>query len=418
MSESWAGRVLEVVVGTPGHGGFCVARYDGRVIFVRHSLPGETVRALITEDTGGSFCRADAVEIVDASPERIAPLCPIAGPGASGCCDLSHASEAGARAWKAAVVSEQLRRIARVETDVDVETWGERTGWRTRLRLGVGADGHAGFHRARSAELVTDLACPQSPAVAYDGLADRTWTTGADLAVALDSDGARHVVEIAPPGSSSRAGGGARRAASSRRARRSAPRAHRAVVGSGRARQRVGDREWTVDAHGFWQAHRHAPDRYSAVVREWADVRPGDTVWDLYAGAGVFAAAVAGDAGSSGSVVGVEAGADAVRDGRAALADLPAVDLRAAPVEHAIADLPADPATVILDPPRAGAGKAVVAAVADAGPRRVVHVGCDPASFARDVGLYLSHGYRLEHLRAFDAFPLTSHVECIAALVR
>lgn len=418
MSESWAGRVLEVVVGTPGHGGFCVARYDGRVIFVRHSLPGETVRALITEDTGGSFCRADAVEIVDASPERIAPLCPIAGPGASGCCDLSHASEAGAWAWKAAVVSEQLRRIARVETDVDVETWGERTGWRTRLRLGVGADGHAGFHRARSAELVTDLACPQSPAVAYDGLADRTWTPGADLAVALDSDGARHVVEIAPPGSSSRAGGGARRAASSRRARRSAPRAHRAVVGSGRARQRVGDREWTVDAHGFWQAHRHAPDRYSAVVREWADVRPGDTVWDLYAGAGVFAAAVAGDAGTSGSVVGVEAAADAVRDGRTALADLPAVDLRAAPVEHAIADLPADPATVILDPPRAGAGKAVVAAVADAGPRRVVHVGCDPASFARDVGLYLSHGYRLEHLRAFDAFPLTSHVECIAALVR
>ncbi|MBY6366321.1 class I SAM-dependent RNA methyltransferase [Rhodococcoides corynebacterioides] len=418
MSESWTGRVLEVVVGAPGHGGFCVGRHEGRVIFVRHSLPGETVRALVTEDTGGSFCRADAVEIVDASPERIDRLCPIAGPGGSGCCDLSHAGEAGARAWKAAVVSDQLRRIAHVETDVDVETWGERTGWRTRLRLGVGDDGRAGFHRARSAELVTDLACPQSPVAAYDGLADRTWTPGADLAVALDSDDERHVVEIAPPTASPTSRGGARRGASSRRARRSAPRAHRVVVGSGRARQRVADRDWTVDAQGFWQAHRRAPDRYSAVVREWADVRPGDTVWDLYAGAGVFAAAVADDAGSTGSVVGVEASADAVRDGRAALTDLAAVDLRAAPVERALADLPSSPATVILDPPRAGAGKTVVAAVADAGPRRVVHVGCDPASFARDLGLYLRHGYRLEHLRAFDAFPLTSHVECIAALVR
>ncbi|MFD4468733.1 TRAM domain-containing protein, partial [Rhodococcus sp. NPDC058505] len=108
MSESWFGRTLAVRLGNPGHGGFCVARHEGRVVFVRHGLPGELVRARVTEDRGGSFCRADALEIVDPSPERVDPLCPISGPGGAGCCDLSHASLPGQRAIKASVVAEQL----------------------------------------------------------------------------------------------------------------------------------------------------------------------------------------------------------------------------------------------------------------------------------------------------------------------
>lgn len=174
-----------------------------------------------------------------------------------------------------------------------------------------------------------------------------------------------------------------------RRAAGGAPRAERVVVGSGRPVERVGDREWVLAATGFWQAHRGAADTYSAVVADWAGMSAGETAWDLYGGVGVFAAALAGHAGPSGQVESVESSRQAVSDGKAALSDVPQVRFHADRVERAIAGLTAPPRVVVLDPPRAGAGRDVIDAVAAAGAERVVHVGCDPASFARDIGLYL-----------------------------
>src|SRR5262249_35131146 len=150
----------------PGHGGFCIARHEGRVLFVRHGLPGELVLARVSEDRGGSFCRAEAIEILEPSPDRVAPNCPVSGPGGAGCCDFSFATPEAQRGLKAAVVGEQLRRLARWETEVVVEpipdpshaaapgTPGDsagQTGWRTRVRLVVDAAGHAGVHRYRGA---------------------------------------------------------------------------------------------------------------------------------------------------------------------------------------------------------------------------------------------------------------------------
>ncbi|WP_342213643.1 TRAM domain-containing protein, partial [Nocardia wallacei] len=119
--SDWTGEVFEVRLGAPGHGGFCVARYEGRVLFVRHGLPGELVRARVTEDRGKSFCRADAVEILEASPDRVPATCPVSGPGGAGCCDFSFATPRAQRHLKAAVVAEQLRRLAGWETEVEVE---------------------------------------------------------------------------------------------------------------------------------------------------------------------------------------------------------------------------------------------------------------------------------------------------------
>ncbi|MGB6183091.1 MAG: TRAM domain-containing protein, partial [Rhodococcus sp. (in: high G+C Gram-positive bacteria)] len=216
MTQSWAGRVLELRVGKPGHGGFCVARHEGRVVFVSHTLPGELVRARVTEDQGKSFCRGDAVEIVEASADRITPLCPIAGPGGSGCCDFSHVAPSALRAIKAEILSEQLERVADIARTVRVESLGDQTGWRTRIRLGVDAAGRPGFRRTRSSEIVTELGCTQAVPGMYDGLAEASWTPGAELAVAKDDDGVRHVVEIAPvPARRVRSDAG-RRGASSR----------------------------------------------------------------------------------------------------------------------------------------------------------------------------------------------------------
>lgn len=422
MSTGWFGHAFEVELGPPGHGGFCVARHEGRVMFVRHGLPGERVLARVTEDRGGSFCRADAVEILSASPDRIEPMCPIAGPGGSGCCDYSHATLAAGRLLKAAVVSEQLRRVAGVTRRVRVEELpgtGDGAGWRTRVRLAVDSAGRPGYHRYRSDSIVDDLSCPQMDSAAYEGLSESTWRPGAQLQVVLDGAGDRHVVEIAPV-QLSRAGrrSPGRQGASARRAAASRARQERPVIGSGRVVETVSTRSWTLDATGFWQAHRGAAQVYTDVVRAWANASAGDGAWDLYGGVGVFAAALAGSVGSGGSVISVEHSPRAAEDGRAALMDLPQVSFVPGRVERTIETLAHPVSVAVLDPPRAGAGRDVIERLAASGPRTVVHIGCDPASFARDVGLYRAAGYELDELRAFDAFPLTSHVECIGRLVR
>jgi len=409
------------MLGNPVHGGACVARYEGRVVFVRHGVPGERVFARVTEDRGGSFCFADVVDVLEASPDRVDPVCPISGPEGAGCCDLSHMTVEAQRRFTGAVVAEQLRRLGGVEREVEVEEvpGGASNGtlWRTRVRLAVDVVGNPGYRRYRSNEVVPELACPQIDPRAYIGLADRVWQPGAELQVVLDADGERHVVEIAPPVLSGGARRQGRRGAAARRAAASAPRPEKVVEGSGRVVERVGDREWRLSATGFWQAHRGAAGLYSKVVGEWAQASEGATAWDLYGGVGVFAATLAGQVGPRGRVVSVESSRMAVDDGAEALADLEQVSFRHGRVERVIADLPA-PEVVVLDPPRAGAGREVVEAVAEAGPRRVVHVGCDPASFGRDVGLYRDHGFELADVRAFAAFPSTHHVECIALFTR
>lgn len=456
---SWRDRVLEVRLGPPGHGGFCVARYEGRVVFVRHGLPGELVSARVTEDRGGAFCRADAVDILEPAPDRVPRTCPVSGPGGAGCCDFAHATPSAQRALKSMVVAEQLRRITGIEREPEVEPIpgppDSAGGWRTRVRLVVDAAGRAGVHRYRSTEILPDLRCPQPVPGALDGIAERRWTPGADLVIAVDDEGRRHIVELAPapqPGEYRGAGpregrrgpgdrrrgarpkperrvgpdapapdtpNGQRRRAVARRAAAHTARDEWVIEGTGRAVQHVAGRRWDVSAAGFWQAHRGSAECYSDLVAEWADPTAGATAWDLYSGVGVFAARLAAQTGSAGSVYGVESAPGAVADGNAALSDLPWLTLQNGRVERWVADYSESrPQVVVLDPPRAGAGKPVISAVTAAAPDRIVHIGCDPASFARDLRLYLDAGYRLGALRAFDAFPATHHVECLALLER
>ncbi|ORB26641.1 class I SAM-dependent RNA methyltransferase [Mycolicibacterium parafortuitum] len=393
---------LTLTTVAPANGGSCIARHDGRVVFVRYALPGETVRARLVGDRG-SYWNADAVEILEPSPDRIDSLCPIAGVDGAGCCDLAFADPAAVRRIKGAVVANQLARLGgyrwREEADAAAEPVGDQgaTGWRTRVRLDTAADGRAGFHRYHSAELVHRLDCAQLPPGMVDGLAERRWPPQSAVHVVLDDDGHRHVVVAGAQGSGQRT---------------------TAVEGDYEAVQRVGDRTWRVPATAFWQAHRDAPALYSALITQWAHLQPGMTAWDLYGGAGVFAAALARGVGSGGRVLTVDTSRGASRAARAALADLDNVSVRTDSVRRALAAQPARADVAVLDPPRTGAGREVIDLLAAAGVPRIIHIGCEAASFARDVGLYRKHGYDVEELRVYDSFPLTHHVECVAVLQR
>ncbi|MEZ0049533.1 tRNA/tmRNA/rRNA uracil-C5-methylase (TrmA/RlmC/RlmD family) [Mycobacterium sp. MAA66] len=393
---------LTLTVGAPANGGSCVARHDGRVIFVRYALPGEVVRAHVTSERG-SYWHAEVLEVLEPSVDRVDSLCPIAGAHGSGCCDLAFVEPAAARRLKGEVVANQLDRLGGYQWSGDsaeeVGTVGA-TGWRTRVRLAVGADGRAGFHRYHSNDLVTDLSCAQVPLGMLDGLPSQP--AGAELHVVLDDDGERHVVRTGPRAKSKSA---------------KAP-AAQVLSGAYEAVQRVGDRQWHIPVTAFWQAHRDAASTYSALVADWAALSAGQTAWDLYGGAGVFAAALAGSVGGSGRVLTVDTSRGSARAARTALADLGCVEVLTDSVRRALGSQSAPADVAVLDPPRTGAGREVIDQLAAAGVPRVIHIGCEAASFARDIGLYRGHGYQVEKLRVFDSFPLTHHVECVAVLTR
>lgn len=400
------GLELTVTTGPPANGGSCVARDDGRVVFVRYALPGEQVRVRVVADRG-KYLHADTVEVIEPSADRIDSLCPIAGADGAGCCDMAFAEPAAVRALKGAVVANQLARLGgfhwRDEANATAEPVGDGAarGWRTRVRLDTTGDGRPGFHRFHSAELVTDLNCAQLPHGMVDGLAERTWPPGSQLHVAIDDEGTRHVVQSGPRG---RNGG------------HKAP--TRVVEGDYETVQRVGDRTWRVPVTAFWQSHRDAARLYSELVAGWARLSPGMTAWDLYGGAGVFASVLADGVGESGKVVTVDTSRGSSRAARAALGDMGWVSVITDSVRRAVAAQRDRADVAVLDPPRTGAGREVIDLLAAAEVPRIVHIGCEAASFARDVGLYRGHGYAVEELRVFDSFPLTHHVECVAVLAR
>lgn len=400
---------VTVEVGPVAHGGHCVARHEGRVVFVRHALPGETVVAQLTEAApSAKFWRADAVRVLAASPDRVPSAWPEAGPGGVGGGELAHVALPAQRRWKADVVAEQLHRLAKVDTPVVVEPAPGETdglGWRTRIELTVDGAGRAGMHRHRSDEVLPLREMPLAvPAVAELGLLGRRWPAGARLTVVAPVGADRPLVLV--DGMPWGPGGPDKRPNA-----RTSVREH-ATVGGHR-------HTWRVAATGFWQVHREAPTVLAGAVLAAVGDVAGATVVDLYAGAGLFTLPLADAVGPDGRVVAVEGDPGAVRDARRNSHDRPQVELHLGGVSDVLrADPVARADVVVCDPPRVGAGREVVEQVARLAPARLVYVACDPAALARDVGYLTEHGYHLAGLRAFDLFPMTHHVECVATFDR
>lgn len=419
------GAEVEVDVTAFAHGGHGVARHEGQVLFVRHALPGERVRARVTSAGAGErFLRADAVEVLTASSDRVEPPCPWAGPGRCGGCDLQHVSLEGQRALKAGVVREQLSRLAGLEVEVSVEPVPGDVGgldWRTRVEFAVDGSGRAGLRRHRSHDVVPVDHCRiASAGVDTVRATERSWpgveavdvvapSVGEPLAVPLPEDDRVPVVTERVVASWTGAEG----------------------------EPVVLDRAFTLSARGFWQVHPGAPATFLAAVMGELRVRPGERALDLYCGVGLFAAALAEAVGPTGQVVAVESDRTTTAHARDNLAMHPQVAVLTARVDDAFGVprpsrkgpgrrgasprrqarsplLPPSADVVVLDPPRTGAGRGVCLEVARLRPRAITYVACDPAALARDTAVLLEAGYRLDGLRAFDAFPMTHHVECVA----
>jgi tRNA/tmRNA/rRNA uracil-C5-methylase (TrmA/RlmC/RlmD family) len=324
----------------------------------------------------------------------VTPPCPYARPGLCGGCDFQHASLAFQRDLKAQVVAEQLRRLGGRSVDVVVEpVEGDVAGldWRTRVQWAVAAEGTPGLRKHRSHDVVPIDLCR----IAHPGLppvTDSEWPDASSVEALVSSTGEQLRLVTTRDGATFADG---------------PPALHERALG----------RDWRVTGSGFWQVHPGAAEALVAAVLDGLAPRPGESAADLYSGVGLFSAALAARVGTSGHVVAVESDPVAVEDAAANLVDLPQVQPVVDRVDRALrrgtvgqVDL------VVLDPPRTGAKRDVVSGIADRAPRAVAYVACDPAALGRDVGIFGEHGYTLRSLRAFDLFPMTHHVECVAVL--
>ncbi|MFI2779229.1 class I SAM-dependent RNA methyltransferase [Streptomyces sp. ALB3] len=430
-AESLVGREYEVEVGPVAHGGHCIARTDeGQVLFVRHTLPGEKVVARVTEGESDSrFLRADAVTVIEASKDRVEAPCPYAGPGKCGGCDWQHAKPGAQRRLKGEVITEQLQRLAGLTPEEagwdgtvmpaegDKLPPGQVPAWRTRVQYAIDQDGLAGLRKHRSHEVQPiDHCMIAAPGVSELGVEKQDWPQMATVeAIAATGSHDRQVI-LTP-----REGGRLPlveldKPVSVLRVEEKDGGVHR-VHGRAFVRERADDRTYRVGSGGFWQVHPQAADTLVRAVMQGLLPRKNDMALDLYSGVGLFAGAIGQRIGEKGAVLGIESGKRAVEDARHNLKDLDRVR-----IEHGKVDqvLPRTGITecdlIVLDPPRAGAGKATVKQLVALGARRIAYVACDPAALARDIAYFRDGGYKVRTLRAFDLFPMTHHVECVAIL--
>lgn len=410
------GDHLIVDIESVAHGGHFISRVDGRVLFVRHAIPGERVEVVITgQGPKGRFLLADVVGVVEPSPDRVVPPCRFSAD--CGGCDFQHVSIGRQRRLKAEVLREQLSRLAGLsvigdqplERAVDVvEVPGDSNGlnWRTRVRFAVDDDGRIGLRRHHSHAVVPIDECAlATPALTSVGVQTHRWSGSRDVTVVAASSGDRVVVpepshvgtparslpvDVAVPG----------------------------LRGRGWVREQAGGRDWRVAADGFWQVHPGAPEALVGHVRKVLSPHSGEHLLDLYSGVGLFAGLLASDLGPTGQIDAVEVSVQACSDARRNLHDLPSVRIHQSAVDSWLAaneDL--RPNIVVLDPPRGGAGKRVIEAILALRPRAVAYVACDPAALGRDLGYVRAQGWQVSSVQGFDLFPMTHHMEAVALLL-
>ncbi|MBD2758699.1 class I SAM-dependent RNA methyltransferase [Yimella sp. cx-573] len=394
QGRSLIGQEYEVQVGPVAHGGHCVARHEGRVLFVRHALPGEIVIARVTDGGEKSrFLRADAVRVVEASAERVDDGCRFAGPNRCGGCDWQHTSAAYQRELKTSVVREQLQRLAGIDWHGEVQPVpgdDDGAGWRTRVEFTISGSGRLGLRGHRSHDVVKVDDCRIAhPLIGQVGLYTERFKpelSGLDVAVTSESE----VVAVELPLDRDD----------------EIPAVAEFVEAGGR------EHEFEVSARGFWQVHPGAARTFVEHLLARLQPSSGEKVLDLYCGVGLFSAFLADVVGAE-NVIGIEGVEEAVEQ---AQQNVPGATFIAGDVMEQLQHLESKTDLVVLDPPRSGAGREVIEAIAERAPRAIAYVACDPAALARDLAYAAQVGYEPVSIEAFDAFPMTHHVECIAML--
>ena len=395
---------------TVATGGDALGRLpDGRVVFCEGGLPGEAVRVEVVAQHR-DYARSRVVSVDEPSPQRVVPPCPHARSGCGGC-QWQHAEPEAQLRWKAAMVADSFRRLARMEMPPGPAPVAvDPVGYRTSLRLAVDVDGRPAYRHRHAHATLAPAAC----LVAHPALEELL------RGVRLRPNAARPARRARGPQRDGRTPEVGLRVGVAGGERLVIPTGGAVVVeapvdavvvgpkGDAHFHEEAGGRRWQVSAGSFFQSGPQGADVLAeAVAAAAGPLEASDTVVDLYAGVGLLGGVLAGRSGCR--LVAVESSPGAAADAAANLAGLDA-EVDAVTVD-AWTPQPAD--VVVADPSRSGLARPGVAAVVATGARRVVVVSCDPASAARDAALLRDAGYRATSSAVLDLFPHTFHVEVV-----
>ena len=389
------GDLIEVSIEKVAHGGHFIARHEGAVIFVRHAIPGEQCTIEITS-TGSSFNRADVVTISQPSEFRVVAPCQFSHRNGCGGCDFQHITPAYQRKLKSDVIAEQFSRIAKMDVQVEVEEVGAPIGWRTRAIATTNRNGKLGFFKSRSHSIApVDNCIICVDAMKFSEVATRPLKGDVRVEISASNTGER-TIALAPTRGEEKA---------------------RITEGPAVLHENVDGRTLEVSQESFWQSHKDAPELLTKAVLDFAQLQSGEHVLDLYGGVGLFTAAIIDQVGATGHVDLIEGSKIATEDARRNFAQYKNITVATGDVAKLLPRITSAD-VVVLDPPREGAGKDVISQLSVLNPRAIIYVACDPAALARDTAYLQDHSYSLAGLRAFDLFPMTHHIECVALYER
>jgi len=387
-----AGDILTLNIEKVAHGGLCVARHDGVVIFVRHALPDEIVEAkLISLAPGKRSWFAQTISVKKASEKRITPKCEFFKADGCGGCDWQHADSQYQRELKLEVLVEQLERFGQVANARQISSINavepSQSNWRTRIRVVANDEGKWGFRKTRSHEVQVVDKC----LIADNSINDVLKTLPAGnpddeiLIVKSKEETIVYPVEKRAP---------------------SAP----------NSTQEVDGHDFAVAGDGFWQVHPGAASVLSRQIKESVKGLKVESFADLYAGVGVLAHSLLQEFPVANAIV-VEADRSAAQNAKENLKSFKNVQVSSERVDKWVRGVKNKFDVVILDPPRSGAGQTVMQQICRQTLQKIIYIACDPAALARDVLIAKKNGWKLETVVAFDLFPQTHHIESVAVLV-
>ena len=379
------------------HGGWGVARPEGKVFFVAGAIPGDVVNAEVFQSKK-NFAKADAVELIDASPSRRKHIWPAADidrhpKGRPGGADYGHITPAAQLRYKSQILAESMQKFAGITIDEDlVKPIGDHdTGWRTRVDLHVGETGIPGPYAERTKNIIKVDTLPLATLAINETEIHKQAFFGAERIRVIDNRGEiRLVIDKQKPST---------------------------II------ETAGGYEFQLADSGFWQVHKNAAETLFKAVSELIDdslFDPRANNHDLYGGVGLLAAAVANKDPET-KIISVESDSKAV--------DYASNNLSFAPHARSVEDRvdkylkqtldnggKLTGATVVMDPPRVGAGRDTMQNLTAMRPSQIIYVACDPVALARDVEYAAQAGYQLAEIKGFDLFPNTHHFEAVARL--
>lgn len=384
------GDILTLNIEKVAHGGFCVARHDGIVIFVRHALPNEKVEAqLISLAPGKKSWFAQTLKVINSSKFRRNSPCAFFKNDGCGGCDWMHTSASYQRQLKIEVLIEQLERLGKITqareicrmNDVDPE----EKNWRSKIRPIANDKGELGFRKYRSKEIqVIEKCLIADEAINRTLIALGKQTPGIEVELVKNND------EVLIFGKDDR---------------------------KTKVNRKVNEENYEANGSGFWQVHPKAVEVLTDTIEKEIKKMSIGSFLDLYSGVGVFSSVILKSFPNA-SGYAIESDKEASENAKMNLRDFKKVKVLKQKVENWIFKTREKFDLIVLDPPRSGAGVKVMQRICKKAKEKIIYIACDPASLARDAAVAKENGWLLEKVEVYDFFPMTHHFESVAVFTR